>query len=462
MAPTTTYAPSAAPSTTSTTIVDRDVEKSASNDRPVTADTDVPTKDEQITTQTVPAPGPPGDFPDGGWEAWSVVAGAWLTSFCTFGYINAYGVYQNYYQLHQLSNYTPSDISWIGSLQLGFIFWGGIFVGRLFDMGHLRWLLLFGSIWTVFSLMMVSLATTYWQIILAQGVALGLGLGVLFIPAVSTISHWFKYRRAAANGVLASGSSCGGIIFPIMLNKLANNPNIGFGWAVRATGFVVMGCLIAANLLLKTRLPKRKHGKFVDFGVFKDTTFAIYTAGAFFVLLGLYLPFFYLQSYALLKGIDQNLAFYSLTILNAASLFGRVVPNYLADGFGTLNILIPACFAASALIFVFLAVHTAAGLIVFAIFFGFFSGTYVSIIPAGTASLTKDMSTIGIRNGMSFFMVGWAALFGTPIAGAIVSHQGGETFWGAVVFSGVSALFGVGLLVWARERQVKVKGTWRV
>lgn len=30
-------------------------------------------------------------FPDGGWKAWSTVAGAWLVLFVSFGYVNAFG-----------------------------------------------------------------------------------------------------------------------------------------------------------------------------------------------------------------------------------------------------------------------------------------------------------------------------------------------------------------------------------
>ena len=30
-------------------------------------------------------------FPDGGLQAWGVVAGAFCVLFCTFGYLNAYG-----------------------------------------------------------------------------------------------------------------------------------------------------------------------------------------------------------------------------------------------------------------------------------------------------------------------------------------------------------------------------------
>lgn len=37
------------------------------------------------------APAPAFTFPDGGWKAWSTVAGAWLVLFVSFGYVNAFG-----------------------------------------------------------------------------------------------------------------------------------------------------------------------------------------------------------------------------------------------------------------------------------------------------------------------------------------------------------------------------------
>jgi MFS family permease len=46
---------------------------------------------------------------------------------------------------------------------------------------------------------------------------MGLGLGLMFIPAVSVVAHHFRKRRAMAMGIVVSGSSCGGIVFPIML-----------------------------------------------------------------------------------------------------------------------------------------------------------------------------------------------------------------------------------------------------
>ena len=59
----------------------------------------------------------PKSFPEGGGKAWLTVAGAAACLFVSFGWVNCVGVFQDYYQTHQLKQYTPSDISWIPSLQ---------------------------------------------------------------------------------------------------------------------------------------------------------------------------------------------------------------------------------------------------------------------------------------------------------------------------------------------------------
>jgi MFS family permease len=78
----------------------------------------------------------------------------------------------------------------------------------------MRWLLGGGTLLYAAGLFGLSFATEYWQIFLAQGVACGVACGVVFLAAVSTISHWFKKRRATALGFLATGSSIGGVIYP--------------------------------------------------------------------------------------------------------------------------------------------------------------------------------------------------------------------------------------------------------
>lgn len=83
------------------------------------------------------------------------------------------------------------------------------------------------------SLFGLSFASTYPQIFVAQGVASGVASGILFLPAVSTISHYFQKKRATALGILATGSSVGGVVYPILINRLLNNTKLGFAWTVR-------------------------------------------------------------------------------------------------------------------------------------------------------------------------------------------------------------------------------------
>lgn len=59
----------------------------------------------------------PKSFPDGGTQAWLTVAGSSACLFVSFGWVNCVGVFQEYYQTHQLKAYTPSNISWIPALQ---------------------------------------------------------------------------------------------------------------------------------------------------------------------------------------------------------------------------------------------------------------------------------------------------------------------------------------------------------
>lgn len=85
-------------------------------------------------------------------------------------------------------------------------------------------------------------------------------------------------------------------------------------------------------------------------------------------------------------------------------MFGRILPNFVADVVGPINVLIPTVGAAGVLLFGWLGASTWQGFLVFAILYGFFSGTLVSLPPACVGALTdpSEMSKIGVRMGMMF------------------------------------------------------------
>ncbi|GAA5856087.1 hypothetical protein JCM8547_002973 [Rhodosporidiobolus lusitaniae] len=396
---------------------------------------------------------PVDDYPDGGFRAWSVVAGAWCISFTSWGFTNAYGVFQTHYQETILSDHSHSDISWIGSIELALVLACAIFAGKLFDSGYIKYLLVASLCFYTAGMFGFSEASQYYQILLGQGFACGIASGIAFVPAASSVSHWFKKKRATALGILATGSSVGGMIYPAMINHLF--PQVGFGWTVRAAAFLTIGLVGIAALTIRGRLPPRplpKAHQIFDFSPLREKPFLLFVLGETIIMWGLYFPYF-CELWFLRAGRRPYTASVTSKI---------VIPNWLADTYGPLTILTPNCFLSGILIFVFIpACKTAGGLIAFCILFGFASGAYVSMMPAATASMTQDMTQVGHRLATMFLIISLTALTGTPISGAIISHQDGS-YTGATIFSGVTVLVGSCFNAaswWANRAE---KGTWRV
>lgn len=146
------------------------------------------------------------DFPDGGRRAWLSVAGASCCLFCSFGWVNCVGIFQDYYQRNQLSDYSASQIAWIPSLQgsvqnalepktirltylLVFsLVGGGLIVGKMLDDYGPTLLLILGTFLHVFGLLLTSVVDNYVSILLSQAILSSIGASFVFYPAFSCVS----------------------------------------------------------------------------------------------------------------------------------------------------------------------------------------------------------------------------------------------------------------------------------
>lgn len=45
----------------------------------------------------------------------------------------------------------------------------------------------------------------YYQNFLAQGVGMGIGMGLMFLPSLALTSHYFRVRRSLAMGMVIAG-----------------------------------------------------------------------------------------------------------------------------------------------------------------------------------------------------------------------------------------------------------------
>ncbi|KAB5547373.1 major facilitator superfamily domain-containing protein [Coniochaeta sp. 2T2.1] len=135
-----------------------------------------------------------------------------------------------------------------------------------------------------FALGMTSLSDQYYQIFLAQGLAFGIGAGGVVTAALVCVSQWFVRRRGLAVGIMATGGSLGGVIFPIFLDRV--NKDIGLNGALRYTTLLIAVLLASSCFLVRSRLPRKKWDlklQWLDLSLFKQKKFALYTIGTYLV-----------------------------------------------------------------------------------------------------------------------------------------------------------------------------------
>ncbi|KAF5373392.1 hypothetical protein D9757_009739 [Collybiopsis confluens] len=175
-----------------------------------------------------------------------------------------------------------------------------------------------------------------------QGLGTGIAAGMTYVPTYAIVSHYFQRRRAFAMMIVASGSSLGAIVHPIMLNNLLKR--IGFANTARANAALISAMLLVACLLMRTRLPPNKaplglKDAFLKFG--KDKSYVLATIGYdILTASGSERLLTSRNLDAALHGLDPTFVFYTLVILNGSSLIGRLSPGLLVHRLGVSNMLI--------------------------------------------------------------------------------------------------------------------------
>jgi MFS family permease len=395
--------------------------------------------------------------PNGGLTAWLQVAAGWSIFFNTWGVMNTFGVFQTYYEFGLLFTESSSNIAWIGSIQALCLVTLGLVSGPLYDRGYFRALVIIGSFLIVFSFMMLSIAKTFWEVLLAQGFCCGIGAGLIFVPGLAVIPTYFNTRLGLAVGVAASGSSFGGVIYPIVFHSLL--PSIGFAWTVRTIGFIALGTLVVPVCFMKMRVKPAKPRAFLDWSA-----------------IGLYVTMFFISFFAEATGsTNASLAFYLIPIVNAGSVFGRTIPNAISDYTGPLsceynlqfklgNLLTwntvfgPAGVLCGALTLCLIVATNLGGVVTVSLLYGFFSGVYVALPPVCFVRLTADKSKVGTRIGMGFAFTSVAVLTGGPGGGGVLGTNVPDLHWRSLwIYGGVCSIIGGVMLLALRIYLTKGK-----
>lgn len=126
------------------------------------------------------------------------------------GLLLAFGALQTHYEQDLLKYKSSSSVTWIATTSGFLLLTSGLITGPLYDYGYLRTMLVAGSLLEVFGLMMTSLGHEYYQVLLAQGICIGLGGGLVYVPSASAVAVSFdQAQRPLALGIVASGAGIG-------------------------------------------------------------------------------------------------------------------------------------------------------------------------------------------------------------------------------------------------------------
>ncbi|OHE99286.1 major facilitator superfamily transporter [Colletotrichum orchidophilum] len=392
-------------------------------------------------------------------RSWLAVLGASLSLFCTVGFLNAFGVFQEYYQSYL--GKSESDISWIASVSIFIIYVGAPISGILTDRLGPTVLLCAGSVGQVLALFMTSICKQYYQAFLAQGILLGVSMSLIFCPPVAVVSRRMPHRRGLALGLSIGGSSIGGIIWPIMLEQLLNKRQLSFGWTMRAVAFAMIPLLAITCITVRdapapeasptaseaasdgnekgtnSSSDETQSEKKTDYSILQNRTFILLCGGLAVGYFGLFTPIFLVTGFGVQHGLSTSTAFYLLSGLNGASFFGRVIPGFLADRYGHFNLCALATLAAGIVGFCWTAATSVAGL-----------AAIMSLQGACVGKIAHQRHQ-GLAVGFMMSSIAVTALVGPPISGQILEHAG---YLALSMWTGATLVAGAAILAVARWR----------
>ncbi|KAJ2136096.1 hypothetical protein IW136_004030 [Coemansia sp. RSA 678] len=366
------------------------------------------------------------DKPADGAYAWMVIFACFISLMLSIGINDAYGVYQQHYQLTEFPEATTAVISWIGTVQFLIMSIGGVLSGFLCEHFDTRVLNAVGAVIMGIAFIGGSFCTTVGQLMVTQGLLYGLGASFPFVAGTSIPSQWFTRRQGLATGIALSGSGVGGMWMTSATSALIDS--LGRPWAMRVTGIVSMIAVLAVSPWMRVRLVPHRGERIIDWTLVKDLRFCLFMAAMVFAIAAYFGPFYQMPSYSVVvlhksESWGSNMD----TLMNGLSVVGRLAVGMLADITGPLNLLVAnTALAAFGLLVFWVPFDTVGTLITVSLVFGFAIGGIVSVIPVVAAhvfGLARLPSIMGLLF-ISYFVGG---LLGVPPMSALLDGVGHRT-----------------------------------
>lgn len=192
--------------------------------------------------------------PDGGY-GWVVVFAAFMINVIVDGVAYSYGVFIA--NLQEQYESSAGITSMVGSLLNGMYLLSSPLAGFLINRYDNRLVTICGSLIATLGFSISQLSPTIDVLMITFGLIGGFGFGMMYLPAVVSVSFYFEKRRALTTGIVVCGTGVGCFAFAPLLSSLMLN--MGWKYAmVMVAGITLHGAVFGALLRpLKSNAPRR-------------------------------------------------------------------------------------------------------------------------------------------------------------------------------------------------------------
>ena len=102
-----------------------------------------------------------------------------------------------------------------------------------------------GAVVSAVAIFVSTYSVNVYMLMVFYGVLGGLGLGLMYVPAVTAVGYWFEKKRSLVTGISTCGSGFGTIVFAPVVTALESN--LGWQWCNR---IVASFCLAVRDDLI--------------------------------------------------------------------------------------------------------------------------------------------------------------------------------------------------------------------
>ncbi|XP_045200630.2 monocarboxylate transporter 13-like [Mercenaria mercenaria] len=263
---------------------------------------------------------------DGGW-AWVVLISSFLLHMMSYGLAWSTGVY-NVIFLEEFGQ-PKSVTAWAGSLPTAVMYGSGPIASMLSNKYGFRPVIMVGGLMVSAGLILSFFATNLFVLFFTFGVLTGAGLGVVYIPAIASVSCYFEKKLSLAAGIATSGVGIGNFLYPAIIRWLVNM----YDWK---QSFLILGAIslhmcVFGALMRPVKRPEIKEDQpILDITPFKKKGYAMLCVNVFLFCCGISALYIHLAAHGEKIGLNADKSAMLISGLGIANLFGRFAYGLIA------------------------------------------------------------------------------------------------------------------------------------